>query len=154
MTTDPQKSADLGRRVAVETLRDRGATVSEVRSGRIVFLEVRTPLSDDGGHVRVRARTGGTWQGSTGNGAPAPAPAHPLVVWIFMDLSRADRPTLYVVPDDWMRRDINREHQEYLARHGGEWAISKDSTHHAIQLTRIAQWKDCWEPVGLDGGAT
>ena len=68
--------------------------------------------------------------------------------WIFVDLIRP-QPAFYIAPEWFVKRDIARTHAEYLARNGGERAITKDSTHHQISLPRIQQWRDRWDVVGL-----
>ena len=149
MATDHQTTAEKGRRLAARELRDRGATVSELRQGNRVVLEARNPRNGEVFHLRVKTRTAGTWQGSTRDGDPDPAPREPAAFWIFVDLQDAEHPGFYVAPDDWTRRDIHRAHQQYLSRHGGERAIAKDSDHHAIEPRRVLQWRGRWDLLGL-----
>jgi hypothetical protein len=149
MTSDIQSTAQNGRRVVADALRDRGAEVHKLRQGNVHILQVRTPASGECSHVRVRARTSGTWQGDIRDGDPARAPSYARTFWVFVDLEDAGRPLFFVVPDAWMRQDIQREHQVYLDRHGGERAITRDSTHHAIQSWRVQQWRDRWDLLGL-----
>jgi hypothetical protein len=149
MATDNQSTAERGRRLAAQALQDRGARVTEKRQGNKVFLEVRGSDPSARILVRVKTRTGGTWQGSIRDGDPDPAPSRPPVFWVFVDLESAGSPRFFIVPDDWMRRNIHDAHQAYLRRHGGERAHSKDSTHHAIEPRRILQWKDRWDLIEL-----
>ncbi|MBV9772524.1 MAG: hypothetical protein JO040_01155 [Gemmatimonadetes bacterium] len=147
MTTDTHGTAERGRQLVADAIRSRGAQVSEIRRGNLVLLECRTGAQRI--HLRVKTRTSGTWQGSTQDGHPDPVPSRPEVFWVFVDLERPSSPKYFIAPDEWMRRDIHRAHQSYLARHGGERAISKDSTHHAIEPRRVLQWKDRWDLFGL-----
>lgn len=41
--------------------------------------------------------------------------------------------------------DIRREHDEYLARHGGHRARTPDSLHHRIQTGRVRKWRERWD---------
>lgn len=91
----------------------------------------------------IKGRTSGTWQGTTRDGDPEPR-ARGRVFWLFVDLEPKS-PEFYVVPDIWMRRDIHREHSRYLDRHGGQRARATSSTHHAIQMERIDEWRDRWD---------
>jgi hypothetical protein len=54
--------------------------------------------------------------------------------WIFVELTKPPAsPDFYVVPEWWIENDIHRANGDYLAKHGGQRAITKDSTHHAIK---------------------
>lgn len=149
LNTDNRGTADKGRAALVNALRSQGARVAERRSGHIVFLEVTKLGAADRVLVRVKTRTGGTWQGSTRDGDPDPPPSRPTTYWAFVDLKNPSAAAFYIAPDEWVRRDIHAAHQLYLARHGGERAISKDSNHHAIDLRRILEWRDRWDLIGL-----
>lgn len=148
IASDNHGTADRGRMIAATELARRGARVEEVRDGRRRLLSATVPGASSSVLLRVKARTGGTWQGDTRDGVPNPVPPSTPTFWLFVDLSTV-RPAFYVVPDDWMRRDIYADHQRYLQRHGGQRAHTLDSTHHAIQLKRIAEWRDRWDLVGL-----
>jgi hypothetical protein len=97
----------------------------------------------------VKARRAGTWQASTNDGNPGKA--SPSVFWIFVDLEGgAEAPRYFIAPDVWVRKDIEAHHQAYLERHGGQRAISKDSTHHALQPHRLTPWEDRWDQLRLN----
>lgn len=146
MAGDNQSTAERGRRLVADALRERGAQVTEVRHGNIVYLEARNPAGIARVRIRVKTRTGGTWQGSINDGHPDPSDSQPKTFWVFVDISRSvARPGFYVVPDSWMRRDIHEAHQRYLRRHGGVRALTADSTHHAIELSRIEEWRSRWD---------
>jgi hypothetical protein len=149
MAADDQNVALQGRTLVMDEIERRGARANLVRNRHLVLLEVTRPGAAERVLVRVKTRTGGTWQGSIRDGDPDPAPHIPATFWAFVDLTDPRSPAFYIAPDDWVRRDIHAAHQEYLGRHGGERAISKDSTHHAIQLPRILQWRDRWDLIGL-----
>jgi hypothetical protein len=70
--------------------------------------------------------------------------------WIFVELTKPPAsPDFYVVPEWWIENDIHRANGDYLAKHGGQRAITKDSTHHAIKRSRIEEWRDRWDLLGL-----
>jgi hypothetical protein len=48
-----------------------------------------------------------------------------------------------------VRRDIDADHQAYLARHGGRRAVNQESDHHAIRLERVALWESRWDLLGV-----
>jgi hypothetical protein len=49
--------------------------------------------------------------------------------WIFVELTKPPAsPDFYVVPEWWIENDIHRANGDYLAKHGGQRAITKDST--------------------------
>lgn len=152
MIPDTQSTAEKGRRAVADALRDRGAEVGELRRGNLHLLEIRHPRTGGRVQLRVKTRTSGTWQGSIREADPDPAPSLPEAFWVFADLEDVQRPQFFIVPDAWMRQDIHREHHAYLNRHGGERAITKDSTHHAIQPRRLLQWRDRWDLLGLADG--
>ena len=136
-------TAVLGRGIAAKRLTSEGVrNVREATDFNRRVLRGRTPSGRELTFI-VKSRTSGTWQGTINDGYARP-PRRSGVLWIFVDLEPIP-PEFYLVPDDWMRRDIHEAHQEYLRRHGGERAQSPDSTHHAIQTHRVAAWKDRWE---------
>lgn len=90
MTTDSIGTAELGRRLAADALRDRGFQVTEHRSANLVLLEARHPADGRRFRVRVKTRTAGTWQGSIRDGDPDPTPTRPATFWLFVDLGTLD----------------------------------------------------------------
>ena len=127
-------------------LAERSAELVDTSQGRrpeISILAGGSPLAKG----RLSARASGTWQSNTNYG-DAYAPEESGRFWIFVDLIRP-QPAFYIAPEWFVKRDIARTHAEYLARNGGERAITKDSTHHQISLPRIQQWRDRWHVVGL-----
>ena len=81
--------------------------------------------------------------------APA-APTDEITFWVFVDLGGPDAaPRYWIVPDWWIRNDIAEAHQAYLDRHGGRRARNPDSTHHAIDEKRLADWQGKWDILGI-----
>lgn len=136
-------TADHGVELAIREVRERGAAAGRVPASRRNEVMVRR---SDGTllTVRVKTRTSGTWQGTTSEADPAPE-RHPDRFVVFVDLAEA-RPDFYVVPEWWFQLDVHRDHSAYLVRRPGPRA----SKHHAIQLRRIAEWRDRWDLLDLD----
>lgn len=140
-------TAERGRSSVINELENRGAgSLSEERQGMRRLIRFRSP---DGRTLRVivKARRSGAWQGSIRDADPSRA--NPNTFWIFVDLENPARPLFHIAPDPWVRNDIAQRHDEYLARHGGQRAVTKDSQHHAIQYTRIKPWRGRWDLLGL-----
>jgi hypothetical protein len=105
--------------------------------------------------IQVKTMTARTWQTSITRGRereePTQEDAH---FWIFVELKNPPaQPDFYVVPEWWIENDIYRAHGEYLAKHGGQRARTRKSTHHAIKRSRIEQWRGRWDLLGLFGEA-
>lgn len=99
--------------------------------------------------IQVKTKRGGrVWQTSTTKGTQREQVRHPDRFWVLVDLA-LDDPEYYVVPEWWMQNDIYNAHQEYLKEHGGQRARTPDSTHHAITVARVEQWRDRWDLLGI-----
>ena len=142
MASDNQSTAERGRRLVAQELGRRGVTPTEIRRGNLTLVEMRSPSDNRRIHLRVKTRTAGTWQGSIRD-------AHPDLYWVLVEIESGSQPGFFIVPDQWMRRDIHEAHQKYLRRHGGTRAITADSTHHAIEPRRVLQWRSRWDLLGL-----
>jgi hypothetical protein len=148
-SSDNQSTAERGRRAVSQELERRGVTTSEVRRGNLSLLEIRRPSDRQRVHLRVKTRTSGSWQGSIRDADPDPPAPHPDTYWVFVELEDPRRPGFFIVPDQWMRKDIHEAHQKYLQRHGGTRAESADSLHHSIEPKRILQWRNRWDLIGV-----
>lgn len=137
----------LGRRLVAGEMVVRGLScVSEFRAEHRVMLSARRP---DGGQatVIVKVRRSGDWQATTNDGRPEKTRRDRY--WVFVDLSNGEAsPEYFIAPDEWVRDDIQRDHAAYLQRHGGERAESQESTHHAIESWRVAEWANRWDLLG------
>lgn len=98
--------------------------------------------------IQVKTKTAAAWQTSIHRGKKQKAPAEVRSFWILVDL-RADGPEYYIMPTWWIENDIFSAHRKYLAKHGGHRPKKDASTHHAIPMSRIAQWKDRWDVLGI-----
>jgi hypothetical protein len=129
-----------------QALVKRSAALVETRSGRRPEIAI-CARGNTIAQGRLSARAAGTWQSNTEYGV-IDAPEEPERFWIFVDLI-PDQPAFYIAPEWFVMRNIAREHAKYLARNGGERAVTKDSTHHQISLPRIERWRDRWDVLGL-----
>lgn len=102
-------------------------------------------------HIQVKTKRGGkTWHGSITGSMPMLPNDHETNYWVYVDLGERDSaPRFWIVPDWWMRDNIFKAHQEYLNRHGGTRAKNPDSTHHAIEESRLAEWLGRWDILGI-----
>lgn len=102
--------------------------------------------------IQVKTRRSGDWQTGLKEWRRRAPEISALRFWVFVDLTRiGSLPAYYVVPEDWIQRDIDEHHAAYLARHGGKRAATPGSRHHAIRRSRIAQWQDRWDQLGIFG---
>src|SRR5687768_243908 len=97
-SVDARGTADAGRARLRKELEDRGAQVTEVRDGTLLYFELEGPNGEPRRRVRVKTRTSGTWQTSTTEGLIDP-PRPPVPTWwAFVDLSVT--PTRIYIADD------------------------------------------------------
>lgn len=134
--------------VAAEIHRRGGYAVTF--SGNMKGIDL---LASDASHelkidIQVKTKTAGAWQTSVLRGQKRTEPDDERSFWILVDL-RPDGPEYYIVPKWWMENDIYSAHQAYLDKHGGNRARNNESTHHTIPLTRVKQWKDRWDVLGI-----
>lgn len=140
-------TAEKGVAVVIAAIQARGGSdIDEERQGHRRFIHFLAP---DGRRVTVivKSRKSGTWQASVNDGDPSRSEEG--VFWVFVDVEDPKWPLCYIVPDPWVRDDICENHHAYLERHGGERAVTKESTHHAIDYSRIREWRGRWDLLGL-----
>lgn len=101
--------------------------------------------------IQVKTKTAGSWHTTTRRGCPREEHPSETEFWIFVDIGREPeaRPDYFIVPAWWIENSIHTEHQEYLARHGGQRAQNPKSTHHAVPLNRITQWRERWDLLAI-----
>jgi hypothetical protein len=101
--------------------------------------------------IQVKTMSAGSWQTSITRGRPREEPTEEEThFWVFVDLRKPPAPPeFYIVPEWWVENDIHETHAAYLAKHGGERAKTRDSTHHAIKRSRIEQWHNRWDLLQL-----
>ena len=101
--------------------------------------------------IQVKTKTAGTWHTSIRRGRPREEEPDATEFWVFVDIGRDPdtRPSFYIVPAWWVENSIHVEHAAYLARHGGTRARNPDSTHHAVPASRLEQWRERWDVLGI-----
>lgn len=100
--------------------------------------------------IQVKTRTKGSWHSDIRKGDRMDENPADETFWIFVDLKKVpEPPEYYIVRDSWMRNNIYERHQEILRSHGGTRLNNPKSTHHAINLNRIEQWKGRWDLLGI-----
>jgi len=104
--------------------------------------------------IQVKTMSAGSWQTSIKRGRAREVPTEVEThFWVFVELKKPPaHPEFYVVPEWWIENDIHEAHNAYLAKHGGHRAVTEESTHHAIRRSRIQQWHEQWDQLGLFAG--
>ena len=99
--------------------------------------------------IQVKCKTTGTWHANTVRDGH-PRDEYPLEekFWVFVDLGIRP-PEYYIAPAWWVENDIHEHHSAYLAKHGGKRAHGGDSPHHAIPVSRLIDWKNRWDVLGI-----
>jgi hypothetical protein len=101
--------------------------------------------------IHVKTKTTGTWQTTIRHGRPRDEDPNETKFWVFVDIGRDPdaRPDYFVVPAWWIENSIHAVHEAYLREHGGQRARYPDSTHHAVPASRIEEWRERWELLGI-----
>lgn len=135
--------------VAGEILRHGGNAVTFAGNMPDVDVLASDAAQDRTVWIQVKTKRGGrVWQTRTTRGMPREREQAPTRFWVLVDLAVED-PEYYVVPEWWMQNDIHAAHQEYLEAAGGQRAKNPASTHHAIGPSRVEQWRDRWDLLGI-----
>lgn len=129
----------------IERRGGRGWIISEGRR-----REIHATGSDSRREVaiQVKARTRGDWQTSIEYGRQRNLEEMPSRFWILVDL-QPSKPLYYVVPEWWIQNDIWTVHHRYIDPRGGHRAVNDDSVHHSIGTSRVADWLDRWDELGI-----
>lgn len=102
-------------------------------------------------NIQVKTKRSPSWQTSIDQGKRCNKlrmPETSFWVLVHLDDSR-EHPQYWIVPKWWISNNIYEVHRKYLMRHGGHRARNPKSKHHAIDMKRIAQWKDRWDILGI-----
>jgi hypothetical protein len=100
--------------------------------------------------IQVKTKRSGAWQTALREWTSRVPEVAETRFWVFVDLHESEAtPDYFIVPEKWMQDDIQRAHGEYLERHGGHRARTPTSKHHAIRPSRVAEWRDRWDLLGL-----
>jgi hypothetical protein len=147
-----QQVARAGEHFVVAELNKRGA-FAVTFAGNMPKIDLIACNQDQSRtiHIQVKTKRGGhTWHSSIVGSKPMNPPADETNFWVFVDLGVLKAsPQYWVVPDWWIRDNIYKAHQSYLGSHGGKRARNPDSTHHAIDESRLEEWKGRWDILGI-----
>jgi hypothetical protein len=142
--------------VAAEIHRRGGYAVTF--AGNMPGIDMLASDRDNTRRISIQVKTKGPnsqgWQTSTRQGLSsesADVESFAGRFWVLVDL-RPTYPGFYVMPELWIRNDIYKRHQEYLALHGGHRPKTLASEHHLINITRVAEWHDTWDVLGIFTG--
>ena len=98
--------------------------------------------------IQVKTRRTGTWHTSNDEGQKLKRRPKETKFWIFVDISKSnDPPEYFIVPDWWMRNNIQETHEAYLRKKRGK--ITTKSKHHNVDVKRINKWKNRWDILRL-----
>ena len=96
--------------------------------------------------IQVKTRRSGTWQPKESEGMPCEERSDEDRFWAFVDIG-GDVPEFYIAPDWWVRNDIYETVRQ--VRGDAPRPRTPGSQHHAIKPSRIAQWHDRWDVLGI-----
>lgn len=148
-----QQVGRAGEYFVVAELNKRGAFAVSF-AGNMPKTDIIESNSDQDHTVFIQVKTkrgGSTWHSSIVGCEQATAPkADEKCFWVFVNLGDTNTPPRYwIVPEWWIKNDIYRRHREYLEKHGGRRAKNPDSKHHSIDESRLEEWKERWDILGI-----
>jgi hypothetical protein len=151
MKLNNQQVARAGQHFVAAELYRRGAYTVTFAGKPLIAVFATDQHQERKVFIQVKTRQAGTWQTSTKYGQPREEPKPPeRRFWVFVDLLKAGAsPAYFIVPEWWIQNDIHVAHQAYLGRHGGVRARTATSTHHAIGPSRLEEWRDAWDILGI-----
>jgi hypothetical protein len=101
--------------------------------------------------IQVKTRRAGTWHANNRDAEPREENSKDDRFWIFVDLSNKDQhPDYYIVPEWWLKNNMYEVCVAYEEKKGRKVKFPFKSEHHSIPLSRIEQWGDRWDVLGLD----
>ena len=137
------------RRVEAELLR-RGAASVTSNGTRKIYLHANNSNCSRTVELKVKTKRKGNWHTTSDEGKATDTPMDledARKFWVFVDLG--GEPRYWIVPDSWIRNDIRVAHQRYLNENGGHRPRNDDSNHHSIDESRLENWQDKWEILGI-----
>jgi hypothetical protein len=131
---DPMTTSHgAGRHLVVGASLLRGYKAKVV--GRTTHIEV------NGRPAQVQIAGTGAWQIADVDMITSEMTDQPSVLVNVTDGARE----FYICPGDELRSQVRRNHDSWLAEHGGQRPRTPDSKHHAIQREHVAAWRDNWD---------
>ncbi|HPU04986.1 MAG: hypothetical protein WBH86_07140 [Thermogutta sp.] len=147
-----QRVGHAGQYFVVAELNKRGAFAAPI-AGKMRKIDIIACNVDESRTVFIQVKTkrgGKTWHSSIVGSQPMSPKDDERNFWVFVDLGDINSsPRYWIVPEWWIKDDIYKSHQAYLNKHGGTRAVNPDSTHHSIEESRLEQWKDRWDILGI-----
>jgi hypothetical protein len=147
-----QQVGRAGEYFVVAELNKRGAFAVPF-AGNMPKIDVIACNSDESRTVYIQVKTkrgGKNWHSSIVGSQPMSPKADEDHFWVFVDLGDTNTcPRYWIVPEWWIKDNIYKTHQAYLNRHDGIRPGNPDSTHHSIDESRLEQWKDRWDILGI-----
>jgi hypothetical protein len=123
-------------------------------AGNMPRIDILASNADQTRTVRIQVkgtknwRSSPDWQTTIKEGKRGHKPKEVDSYWILVDMKK-EQPRYFIMPEYWIRNDIQKAHSAYLKRHGGKRKINPDSLHHSINLKRVEQWQDKWEILDI-----
>lgn len=100
--------------------------------------------------IQVKCKTSGTWHANAVPRSPPTKPERCSTPEAGCRGPRRPRISLPAAPrPEDVRNDIHEHHSAYLSKHGGKRAHGGHSPHHAIPVSRLIDWKDRWDVLGI-----
>ena len=147
--SNQQVNAEGKRKVEAELLK-RGAGSVFYHRGRKSILKAANSDRSRTVELRIKTKRKGNWHTTSDEAKQAGNPqnwAEETTFWVFVDMEGDAR--YWIVPDLWLRNDIYEAHQQYLSKHGGRRPKNDKSNHHSIEESRVEEWQDKWEILGI-----
>lgn len=96
----------------------------------------------------VKSKRRGNWHTTTKEGRVTDTiPTDEDTFWVFVEIGIT--PQFWIVPDWWIRDVLHREHQHYLAEHGGHRPVNDASEHQSVKTEYIKEWEGRWDILRL-----
>jgi hypothetical protein len=113
-----------------------GILASDLADSRRISIQVKTKLT-------------GTWHARyPRDGQERAEDPAGSSFWVFADLG-GEHPRYFVAPRWWVRNDIWQVASAYLAVYEAKHGHARESGHHAIGTSRIGQWRDRRDILGI-----
>lgn len=149
-----QQVGRAGEYFVVAELNKRGAFAVPF-AGNMPKIDIIACNSDESRTVYLQVKTkrsGKSWHSSIVGSEPMTPQTGEMKFWVFVDLgSLGQYPRFWIAPDWWIKNDIYNAHQAYLGKHGGKRVENPDSKHHAIDESRLKEWLENWDILGIFG---
>lgn len=121
------------------------ALANGYRDVHVVGPQTRLIIDDHIVQVIARRRPGSPWQFTLNR-----IVVNDAVAVILVDLT-GSHPDFYIAPAQWVRDEVQRRHDEWLASKGGERPRNPDSDHAALEFDdAVRQWHRRWDVLSGD----